>query len=423
MNKRHLLGAAAALATLGALPLPALAQDKPPLKIVVGFPPGGSADLLARLLAEGLKNDFSSVIVENKPGAGGRISLDALKASAPDGATLALSPFSCTSIYPHVYSKLTYDPVRDFVPVSIAAVMHHGLAVGPLVPASVKTVKEFIEWARANPKEANYGSPAAGSTPHFIGAMLGINNGVELKHVPYRGSVPGVTDVVGGQVASMVTPSGDFIANHKAGKLRILATSGSKRSPFTPDVATFAEQGFPELTTEEWFGFYAPARTPAAVVAAANTAINAALADKGVIDGLGVVGLIAQGSTAEAMARSMVSSVWCRSFLTSGRNRRPSSESTTRWRTRSKSRTPSCSSRSLICRLTALWVRFSSCAACVNEPWRAAHSNACSVVTSGMSLRLSFIHSSHQHSQNGRNRWGKRSGMIRFENDQGLPPL
>lgn len=308
IQRRQLVQAAfgsSLLAALGARTAQAEALEQ--ARILYGFPAGSAGDIVARRVAERMAGSAytrNAPLVENKPGAGGRISLDALKAAAPDGATLALSPFSCTSIYPHVYSKLTYDPVRDFVPVSIAAVMHHGLAVGPLVPASVKTVKDFIEWARANPKEANYGSPAAGSTPHFIGALLSINNGVELKHVPYRGSVPGVTDVVGGQVASMVTPSGDFIANHKAGKLRILATSGSKRSPFTPDVATFAEQGFPELTTEEWFGFYAPARTPAAVVAAANTAINAALADKGVIDGLGVVGLIAQGSTAEAMARS-----------------------------------------------------------------------------------------------------------------------
>lgn len=308
IQRRQLVQAAfgsSLLAALGARTAQAEALEQ--ARILYGFPAGSAGDIVARRVAERMAGSAytrSAPLVENKPGAGGRISLDALKAAAPDGATLALSPFSCTSIYPHVYSKLTYDPVRDFVPVSIAAVMHHGLAVGPLVPASVKTVKDFIEWARANPKEANYGSPAAGSTPHFIGALLGLNNGVELKHVPYRGSVPGVTDVVGGQVAAMVTPSGDFIANHKAGKLRILATSGSKRSPFTSDVATFAEQGFPELTTEEWFGFYAPARTPAAVVAAANTAINAALADKGVIDGLGVVGLIAQGSTAEAMARS-----------------------------------------------------------------------------------------------------------------------
>jgi tripartite-type tricarboxylate transporter receptor subunit TctC len=182
--------------------------------------------------------------------------------------------------------------------------MHHGFAVGPLVPASVKSIRDFLAWAKANPKDANYGSPAAGSTPHFIGALLGLMNGVDMKHIPYRGSVPGVTDVVGGQIASMSTPSGDFLANHKAGKLRLLATSGRQRSPFSPEVATFAEQGFPELTTEEWFGFYAPARTPAAVISAANAAINAAVNDRAVIDSLAVVGLIAHASTPEEMAKS-----------------------------------------------------------------------------------------------------------------------
>jgi tripartite-type tricarboxylate transporter receptor subunit TctC len=173
-----------------------------------------------------------------------------------------------------------------------------------MVPASVTDVKGYVAWAKANPDKANYGSPAAGSTPHFLGALLGLSQNVELKHIPYRGSVPGITDVVGGQLASMFTPAGDFLANHRAGKLRLLATSGKARLPFAPDVATFAEQGFGELTTEEWFGFYAPARTPAPVLAAANTAINAALKDKSVIEGLTVVGLLAQGSTADEMARS-----------------------------------------------------------------------------------------------------------------------
>ena len=285
----------------------AVAQQIDQPKFLYGFPAGSSGDIVARRVAERIAGSAfakNAGLVENKAGAGGRIALDALKQSPPDGATLCLSPFSCTSIYPHVYSKLSYDPASDFVPVSIAALMFHGLAVGPLVPASVKSVKDFLAWAKANPKDASYGSPAAGSTPHFIGALLGLNNGVDLKHVPYRGSVPGVTDVVGGQIASMVTPSGDFIANHKAGKLRVLATSGSKRSPFLPDVATFAEQGMPDLTVEEWFGFYAPARTPAALVASANAAINQALKDKGLVDGFGTVGLVAQGSTAQEMAQS-----------------------------------------------------------------------------------------------------------------------
>lgn len=307
-TRRHFLGHLGAAAALGSLsPLAAFAQGIEQVKILYGFPAGSSGDSVARRVGEKLAGSAytrNAGVVENKPGAGGRIALESLRGAATDGSVLTLSPFSCTSIYPHIYSKLSYDPVKDFVPVSIAAIMHHGLAVGPLVPASVKTVKDFLAWAKANPGQANYGSPAAGSTPHFIGALLGINNGVDLKHVPYRGSVPGVTDVVGGQIAAMVTPSGDFIPNHKAGKLRLIATSGKARSPFSPEVATFAEQGFPELTTEEWFGFYAPAKTPAAVVAAANAAINAAIKEKAVIDSLAVVGLIAQGSTAAEMAAS-----------------------------------------------------------------------------------------------------------------------
>ena len=203
-----------------------------------------------------------------------------------------------------IFKNLQYKPFEDFTPVGTASMIHHGFAVGPLVPASVKNVKDFIAWAKANPAQASYGSPAAGSTPHFIGALLGLNQNFEFKHVPYRGSVPGVTDVVGGQIACMFTPHGDFIANHKAGKIRILATSGAKRTPFTPEVPTYAEQGFPDLTTEEWFGFYAPARTPAGVVASANTAINQALKDKGVIDALATFGLVAQGSTAAEMDKS-----------------------------------------------------------------------------------------------------------------------
>ena len=244
-------------------------------------------------------------VVDNRPGAGGRIAMDLLKPAPADGTHLALTPFSMLAVFPHVYRNLSYDPFKDFLPVSMTSIINHGLAVGPLVPESVKTVKQFLDWAKANPTLANYGSPGAGSTPHFLGALLGINAGVNLNHVPYRGSVPGVTDVVGGQIAAMVTPHGDFLANHRAGKMRILATSGAKRSPFVPEVPTFAEQGFPELTVDEWFSIFAPARTPANVIAAANAAINVAVKDKSVIDSLAVVGLVARGSTPEELAQSL----------------------------------------------------------------------------------------------------------------------
>jgi tripartite-type tricarboxylate transporter receptor subunit TctC len=305
-TRRQVLQASLGASLLAALPA-ARAQTVEQVKIYYGFPPGSAGDSVARRVGEKLAGSPytpNSAVVENRPGAGGRIALEVLKTAPSDGSALALSPFSCTSIYPHIYTRLSYDAFRDFVPVSIGAVMHHGLAVGPLVPASVKTVKDFLAWAKANPEKANYGSPAAGSTPHFIGALLGMGNGVDMKHIPYRGSVPGVTDLVGGQIASMVTPSGDFIPNHKAGKIRLLATSGRQRSPFTPDVPTFAEQGFGDFVVEEWFGFYAPPRTPSLLVNRANAAINAALKQKSVLDSLAVVGLIARGSTPQEMAAS-----------------------------------------------------------------------------------------------------------------------
>ena len=305
-TRRQFVQAFGSAAALGALyPLSASAQPVDQVKVLFGFPAGSSGDTVARRVAEkflGTAYAKNAGVVENKPGAGGRIALEALKAAPADGSVLAVAQVSAIANYPHIYSKMNYTD-KDFAPVSIGAIMHHGLAVGPMVPASVKTVKDFLAWAKANPKEASYGSPGAGSTPHFLGALLGINSGVDLRHVPYRGSIPGVTDVVGGQIAAMVTPHGDFIANYKAGKLRILATSGPKRSIYVPDVPTFAEQGFPELTTEEWFGFYAPAATPKPIIAAANAAINAALKEKSVIDSLAIVGLIPQGSTPEEMAR------------------------------------------------------------------------------------------------------------------------
>ncbi len=307
-TRRHFVQSSSALAALGTLlPLVARAQGLEQVKIINGFPAGGTADATSRRIGEQLRGSSytpNAAVVENKPGAGGRIACETVKNAAPDGRTLLLTPYSCTSVYPHIYTKLSYDPFKDLMPVSIAAVMHHGLAVGPMVPASVRTVKDFVAWGKANPDKASYGSPAAGSLPHFLGALLSSYTNVPMQHVPYRGSVPGVTDLIGGQLASMVTPSGDFLANHKAGKIRILATSGPARSPFSPEVPTFAEQGFAELTTEEWFGFYAPAKTPDNIIDNANAAINAALKNPTVISSLGTFGLVPAGSTVREMDKS-----------------------------------------------------------------------------------------------------------------------
>jgi len=299
------------LAASALAPLSALAQNSLPIdqvKIVCGFPVGGSADTTSRRIGDKLAGSSftrNGAIVDNKTGAGGRIAIEAVKNAAPDGSSLLLSAYSMLLIYPHIYRSLSYDPFKDFIPVSTASVLAHGLAVGPMVPASVKTVKDFLAWCKANPDRANYGSPAAGSTPHFLGALLSLESGVAMQHVAYRGSVPGVTDVIGGQIAAMFTPHGDFLANHRAGKMRILATSGKQRSVFVPDVPTFAEQGFSGLTVEEWFGFFAPAKTPANIVASANAAINAALKDKGVVDSFALQGMSPLGSSPEDMAKEM----------------------------------------------------------------------------------------------------------------------
>jgi tripartite-type tricarboxylate transporter receptor subunit TctC len=305
----------AALQTL-ALPLlapwAALAQNTglplEQVKIVNGFPAGGTADATSRRIGDKLAgSDYTrkGAVVENKTGAAGRIAIDTVKNGPADGSSLLLTPYSMMAIYPHIYKALSYDPVKDFAPVCMASSMSHGLAVGPMVPATVKTLKEFVAWAKANPDKANYGSPAAGSTPHFLGALLSLDTGVPMQHVAYRGSVPGVTDVIGGQLAAMLTPHGDFLANHRAGKIRILATSGKKRSPFVPEVATFAEQGFPDFTVEEWFGFFAPIKTPANVVSAANAAINAAIKDKALIESWATQGLVPLGGSTDDMAKDL----------------------------------------------------------------------------------------------------------------------
>jgi len=304
-HRRHFLQALGSAAALGALsPLSALAQALDQVKIMYGFPPGSAGDSVARRVAEklgGTPYSKNPGYVENKPGAGGRIAVESLKAAVADGSVLTLAPVSALAVYPYIYPKLSYKP-EEVTQVSIGAIMFHGLAVGPAVPAEVKTLKDFLAWAKANPDKASYGTPGAGSMPHLLGALLGIRAAVDLKHVPYRGTVPSITDLVGGQIAAAMNPSGDYLQYMKSGRVRVLATSGKKRSPFLPDVPTFIELGYPDVTSEEWFGFYAPAKTPAATIAAANAAITTALKDKTVIDALAIVGLVAHGSTPQEMA-------------------------------------------------------------------------------------------------------------------------
>jgi tripartite-type tricarboxylate transporter receptor subunit TctC len=307
VNRRHLLrssGAAAALASL-ALSSRAFAQGAPleTLRIVTGFPPGGSTDTLARRVAENLRGGSyaKSPIVENKPGAGGQIAVQSMKGAPTDGSVLLMTPASMLMIYPHIYKKLAYS-YDDVTAVSLACTFDFGFCAGPAVPDSVKTVPEFLTWAKANPDKANFGSPGAGAVPHFIGVLLGRSAGIELKHVPYRGTQAAIQDMIGGQIQTVSGPVGEFIQHINAGKCRFLAVTGETRNRFAPTVPTMAEQGLKEMVFSEWFGFFAPTGTPLATVQRANDALRAALAAKDVVDGLAVMALEAKSSTPQELA-------------------------------------------------------------------------------------------------------------------------
>ncbi len=300
---QSLLGSAA-LSALG-LPLTANAQGSLDMaRILVGFPPGGTTDVMARRVADKLRGGYAgNVIVENKPGAGGQIAISTLKTSPADGSALLLTPSSMLSVYPFTYAKLPYT-LDDLAPVSVGCFFSHGFGVGPAVPASIKTVKEFLAWAKANPDKANYGSPAAGSIPHLTAALLNKITNSNLSHVPYRGSAPGIQDLLGGQISAMCSPVGDYLAHVKSGKLRLLATSGAQRSPFTPDVPTFKEQGI-DISVREWYGFFLPAKATPEARRRAAAYLQPVLNSKEMVEALASFGMEAQSSTPDQLATWM----------------------------------------------------------------------------------------------------------------------
>jgi tripartite-type tricarboxylate transporter receptor subunit TctC len=288
-TRRQLLQTTGAAALLTSLGQGVWAQSLDSTKIIVGFAAGGTADTVSRRVADKLHPGYAkAAVVENKTGAGGQIAVQFVKTAAPDGATLLLTPMSMLGIYPHTYKKLPYDPVADLTPVSGGAIFDYGFAVGPMVPASVRSVPEFLAWCKANPMLANFGSPAAGSSPHFIGALLGRSANVDLRHVAFRGTQPAVLDMIGGQIAAVSGPTGDFAQQVAAGKCRLLSTSGAKRNKFTPNTPTLVEQGFKDMAFSEWFGFFMPAKAPQDVLQRLNAGIRTALASQDVIDGLAV---------------------------------------------------------------------------------------------------------------------------------------
>ena len=245
-------------------------------RMLVGFPPGGAVDILGRLFAEPMGEAIGrTVIVENRPGAVGQIAAEALKAAAPDGATLMVAPDASVIIRPQTLSKPPFDPLADFTPVAHTGNWATALGIHAGLP--VKTLSEFVSWAKANPDRASFGSSGAGGSTHFFGVMLGQSVGVPLRQVPYKGAGPAILDVVAGHIPATIQPLGTLLAQAKAGKIAILAMSGSRRSPGAPDVPTFAELGHPGLTADGWFGIFAPAGTPPETTARLNGAFVRAM--------------------------------------------------------------------------------------------------------------------------------------------------
>lgn len=302
-NQRRQLLQIALGAVAATLPLVGRAQGLDTAKILAGFAAGGTVDTLARRVATKINGSYArAVVVENKPGAGGQIAVSTLKAASADGTTLLVTPMSMLGIYPHTYRKLPYDPATDVTPVSLGVEFDMGFAVGPLVPASVKTVPEFLAWCSTNKQQANFGSPAPGSVPHFVGELIGRAGKVELQHIGFRGTQPAIVDLLGGQISAVSGPVGEFLPHLSGGKLRILATSGAKRNKFVPNVPTLVEQGYKDLVFREWFGFYLPGQASAEVVQRANAAVRAALAASDVVEGLATMGLEVRSSTPAELA-------------------------------------------------------------------------------------------------------------------------
>lgn len=242
-----------------------------PLRLVVGFPAGGVVDVVARELAEALKTVLERpVIVENRPGAGGRLAVVAVKSAPADGNTLLLTPSSIMTLYPSVLNRLPYDTETDFAPVSTVCMSTNALAIGTHVPA--RTLAEFLAWCKANPKDAIYASPGAGSAPHFLGAQIARAAGVEMLHVPYKGAPDILVDLYGGRIAAFVTALSNAVQPHRDGKMRVLVTTAERRSALLPDVPTAREVGLDAVTGNEWFGLLAPAGTPADRIAALHAA-------------------------------------------------------------------------------------------------------------------------------------------------------
>lgn len=278
MNPFRQLKTVLAVLTLG-VSIAALAQDKPPIRILVGFPPGGATDNVARVLADKLREPLGQqVIVENRPGVGGRLAAEALKNSAPDGLTYMVAP-NATGVFQHLtypVSVLRYDMLTDWAPV--AMVVSYPMAMVVNATMGVKTAKDYVGWLKANPGKGTFGTAGQGGDTHFNGLQFAKAAGLDMTVVPYRGNGPLTTDLVGGQIPTGIMVAGDAVQFIRSAKLNAIGVFAPRRSPLLPDVPTMAEQGYDTGGSDGWIGLWAPAKTPQAEINRMQTALKQVLA-------------------------------------------------------------------------------------------------------------------------------------------------
>jgi tripartite-type tricarboxylate transporter receptor subunit TctC len=278
------------------------------IKFVVPFTPGGSTDILARVLAQKLEQALKqSVIIENRPGAGGSTAAGAVARSDADGHTFLMGHIGTLAFNPSLYANLPYDPIKDFAPVALVASIPNILTVHPSLP--VRTLGDFLAYAKANPGKLNFGSGGVGSAAHVAGAYLGFRGGYEAVHVPYRGTGPMINDLVAGSIQYTLTGGPAVLPLAAGGRLRTIAVSSKVRAAFAPDLPTISEAGLPDFEAVQWYGLVAPARTPYAIIRRMNNEINALMDSPEVAQNLLNDGALAIKTTPEAFGAHIASEI------------------------------------------------------------------------------------------------------------------
>lgn len=296
LTRRNVMACAAALASTTVW-----GQAPRTSRLLVGSAAGGSTDTVARLIADELQGSLGqTIVVDNKPGAGGRIVLTELKRSPPDGSTLVLSPIGAMVTIPHTVKNPGYDPNRDFTPLGQVSTYSYAIVAGPALPAS--TLKDALAWLKANPSKASFGSPGAGGGQHFAGVLLSQETGVKMEHVSYKGGAPAVLDLISGNIPLAITTHTEVMDHHRSGKLRVLAVTGKQRARQLPDVPTLSEAGLQMMPVEGWFALYGPVGMSAAETERWSSALRVVLAKPTVQEKIRAMGVEPHFSTPAELA-------------------------------------------------------------------------------------------------------------------------